>query len=219
MPRAPIVVLVLAALAGSACVPVVTHGPRVAPGLTVGAVGALSTRPVLEREVPTGQGHVTEVLAPLSVFARYGWTPESGGGGIPLSVGVSVPAALQFGLVHPELDVYAQLTPVEQRRVAAGAGALVSPSYVTPYAQAGYGWDDGVSVFTTQSVAFFRGDEEGRRPDAKIWMPSVAVKGFGVHLFAQAGLGRERITATSTRAVRFVMAGVVVEFRDRFGRY
>jgi hypothetical protein len=203
-------VVTAVAFLAAACVPVVTHGPRVADGPSVGIVGALSTHPVLEREVKTGESTVTPVGPPMAVFGRYGWTPEAGAP-LPFSVGVSIPLTLPFVVALPETDLYAQLTPTRFRTVAAGAGELASAVHVAPYAQAGYGWEDGVSVYTTQMVARFRGGD--RAPDATVWMPAVAVKTRGVHLFAQAGLGSERLADGRTRRVRFGMGGVVVELR------
>lgn len=186
-----------------ACVPVATHGPRVEPGAVLGTVVALGTQPTLQAEVKTGQGNVTSVLPPMGVFVRYGFQAP-----IRASAGVLVPLSLPFSLTHPEVDLYAQLTPAEWN-TAAGAGAMVSRSYVTPYVQLGrYGRD--VGVYTTQSVAIFR----GAGPRATVWMPAAAVQVGRFHVFAQGGMGRETLTdergAASTRDVRFLMAGVIV---------
>ena len=200
---------VLAALSVTACVPVVTHGPRVEQGGTAGSVIALGTRPTLEGQIETGQSNVTPVAPPMGVFARYGWTGENSGTPLPVSAGVFIPIALPFSITHPELDVYAQLTPAAMS-TAAGAGVLVSRSYVTPYVQLGGGAGE-TSIYTTQSVAFFAGGG----PRGTVWMPSVAVNAEGVHLFVQGGLGRERLLDErgfpSTRRVSFVMAGMVLE--------
>jgi hypothetical protein len=186
-----------------ACVPVATHGPRVEPGAVLGSVLALGSQPTLQAEVKTGEGGVTPVLPPISVFARYGFEAP-----VRVAAAVSVPAGLPFSLTHPEVDVYAQLTPPEWK-TAASAGTMVSRSYVTPYVQLGrYG--DGVSVYTTQSVALFRGSG----PVARVWMPAAALQMGRVHLFVQGGIGRETLTddagADSTRDVRFLMGGVAV---------
>jgi hypothetical protein len=174
-------------------------------------VVAVSTNPVLEGEVHTGQSTVTPVLAPQAVFARVGWTPETAETPFPVSVGVLVPIALPFAVTHPEIDVYAQLTPADSEPWAAGTGVLLSASYATPYVQAGWMLNESTRVYTTQSFAFFLGGE--RAPDAKVWIPSLALKWSGVHVFAQAGLGRERVSVDSTRSVGFLMAGVVAESR------
>ena len=203
----------LAALAcalSPACVPVVTHSPWVEPGGSVGTVAALSTQPTLVREVTTGQGSVTEVLAPFGVFARYGWTPERGGTPLPVSAAVFVPIALPFSIAHPEADLYAQLTPAGQS-TGAGAGVLVSTTYTTPYLQAGRRFSRRASVYTTQAVALFRGGE--RAPDATVWTPSLVLEAAAFHLFVQPGLGRERLDEGATRPVRFLMAGLVMVTR------
>ncbi|MBB4638857.1 hypothetical protein [Longimicrobium terrae] len=196
-----------------ACIPVVTHAPRVHPGLAVGTVAAIATDPVLTGEVRTGQSTVTPVIAPSSVFARVGWTPDNSGVPLPVSLGVSVPIALPFSVMHPEADAYVQLSPASHPTLAAGAGVLLSRSYTTPYAQIGRDLDDDVSLYTTQSVAFFHGGD--RAPDATLWMPAAALKFSEYSVFVQAGLGRERLGADSTRAVRFLMVGGAVELRDR----
>ncbi|HEX8392064.1 MAG TPA: hypothetical protein VF665_06890 [Longimicrobium sp.] len=195
-----------------ACIPVVTHTPRVDPGLTVGVVAGYATDPVLDGEIHTGQSTVTPVVGPNSVYARLGWTTQNSSAPFPFSLGVSHPITLPFFAFHPEVDAYAQLSPVASRWFAAGAGVLVSPSYTTPYAQFGRDLDEGVSVYTTQSVAFFRGGD--RAPDATIWMPAAAAKFSDYSVFLQAGVGRERLPADSTRAVRFLMVGASVETRN-----
>jgi hypothetical protein len=201
----------LLALTVPACVPVASHGPRVEPGGVAGSIVALATRPTLEGEVKTGQGNVTPVLAPMGFFARYGWTPENANAPLPVAAAVFIPLALPFSITHPELDVYAQLTPAPWP-VAASAGVQGSRSYVSPYVQLGRDVPRG-HVYTTQAVAFFRGSG----PRATVWMPAVAVRLGDVHLFAQGGLGRETLNddgvSESTRSVRFLMGGVATQAR------
>jgi hypothetical protein len=196
-----------------ACVPVATHGPRVEPGGVMGSMIALGTRPTLEGEIETGEGNVTPVLPPMGFFARYGWTPENAGAPVPVAATVFIPLALPFSVTHPELDVYAQLTPAPSP-TSASAGVQLSRSYVSPYVQLGR--DRGeVSFYTTQSLAFFAGSG----PKATVWMPAVALQAEGVHLFVQGGLGRETLRPETgpetTRPVRFLMGGVV--FQAPFG--
>lgn len=198
------VLLLLLVLVVPACVPVATHGPRVEPGGVVGSVIALGTQPTLQAEVETGEGSVTPVLPPMGFFARYGWPGEGAEAPIRVAAGVFVPLALPFSLTHPELDVYAQLTP-QSWSTAASAGAMVSRSYVSPYVQVGRDVA-GQSVYTTQSVAFFR----GAGPRATVWMPAAAVQLGAFHLFVQGGIGRETLADDSTRDVRFLMGGVSV---------
>lgn len=204
----PVAALACAAVL-PACIPVVTHGPRVEDGPVSGVFMGLPSQPVLEGEVRTGQSTVTPVNSVAGVFARVGWTPETSGTPFPLSMGVSLPIALPFSITHPEVDLYAQATSPGQAAFAAGAGFLFSPSYTTPYVQAGLDLEGGASVYTTQSVALFHGGE--RAPAATVWMPAAAVTFSRYHVFLQAGLGRERLGPDSTRAVRFAMLGVVME--------
>jgi hypothetical protein len=204
----PLLVL-LAVLVSPACIPVVTHEPRVSPGTTAGGVISAATHPTLEGEVRTGHSTVTPVVAPLTVFMRRGWMPEDTTLGVPFSAGISFPVVLPFSVTHPELDLYAQLTPVAHPTTAAGAGVLLSRTHAAPYVQAGIETNGGRTLYTTQAVARFHGG--GRAPDATVWMPSVAAKASRFHLFVQAGLGRERLAPDSARAVRFLMGGLVVE--------
>lgn len=192
-----------------ACVPVATHGPRVEPGGAAGSVIALGTRPTLEGEVKTGQSTVTPLIPPMGFFARFGAAPEAAGTPIPISAGVFIPLALPFSVSHPELDVYAQLTPTPWP-AAASAGVLASRSYVNPYVQLGRDMANG-HLYTTQGMAFFGGSG----PRGRVWMPAVAMTWEGIHFFAQAGVGRETLTDDrgfkSTRDVRFLMGGVVLQ--------
>jgi len=203
-----ILLVLLSLLTLPACVPVVTHGPWVAPGKTVGAVVARSTLPVLQREIHTGHSSVTPVYPPFGVFARQGWTPEDHGVRVPVSAGIFLPVALPFSLEHPEGDLFVQLASADDPEAASGVGVLVSPSYAVPYVQAGRPLSRGVRLYTTQSLALFRGGE--RAPEAQIWMPAVTVEIPGVHLFVQGGLGRERLAPDSVRPVRYLMAGLAL---------
>jgi hypothetical protein len=201
------------ALLAAGCVPVVTHAPRVEPGLASGAVYSLATNPTLQGEVRTGRDAVTPMVAPLGIFARHGWT-RAEGAPADFSLGVMVPLALPFSLSHPEVDAYLQLTPSAHPTVAAGSGILLSRSYAAPYAQAGYDFAPEGTVYTTQTVAFV--GPASRAPQAVMWMPSAAVKLSRFHLFAQAGLGRERVAATDVepehvRDVRFLLGGMILE--------
>lgn len=199
-----------------ACIPLVTHAPRVEPRFTVGMTAALATDSALAGSIDLGNGTITPVLPPFIAFARMGWTPETSGVPVPMSLGVSVPIAVPFSIAHPEADAYVQLSPAANRTLAAGAGLLVSRSYTTPYVQFGRDLEDGVILYTTQSVAFFHGGD--RAPDATVWMPAAALKYAEYSVFLQAGVGRERPSAVTTRAVRFAMIGIIVEFKDRRSR-
>jgi hypothetical protein len=89
MKRTDSLVALLAVVVAHACIPVVTHEPRVSPGMTAGGVIGMATHPTLEGEVRTGHSTVTPVLAPLGVFARRGWTSEETALGVPFSAGIS----------------------------------------------------------------------------------------------------------------------------------
>lgn len=204
---APLLLALLAAAGG--CLPVVTHGPRVEPGLEAGLVLGWGWGSGLETPAVPNTGYTFAVGPPWGAYARYGFTPEQFDIARAFHVGAFVP--VMAAVPHTELDLYVEATARGSPH-AAGAGVLASLDHVTPYVQ--YGRDVlGLGVHTTQSVARFVG---GTGPDATIWMPGVAARRGGIQFFVQGGLGRERLvregeTQRTTRAVRFVLVGAAWE--------
>jgi hypothetical protein len=215
----------LAALLGvlGGCMPLVTHGPRVEEGIWTGSTGSFRLGSMLQEEVEV-LGSSYAVRPPNGFFARYGWQREDSGPAAAL-VGVHLPFLIPFSIAHPELDVYAQLTPVDERAYAAGAGVLASPSHLMPYAQAGGTWTEQASWYTTQGLALH--GWTGNGPRAVLWTPALTWRRgkleqsallrrqSATHYFIQGGFGREWIPQEegprSHRRVRFLLLGITTE--------
>ena len=138
---AAIVLLVL-----PACAPMVTHAPRVDPGLTG----------VLTLGVPRDlcDSSCTMDLIPQYGFGmRYGRAPS---GNRP---GYSLGATLSLGLISSEADIYLQ-APLPSERWAAGAGVLAAQTHLMPYVQVGRSRADGSGWYTTQGLAVLHSREE-----------------------------------------------------------
>ncbi len=157
--------LLLLALA-PACAPVLTHGPRVEPGLFAGSALGL----LIGQDTATAPDVITPAWTP---YARYGFTGKPGGvaGSLALSVGNGV-----------EVDAYLQLPA--RREWAYGGGVMTSADYVMPYVQAGQTFGRGYEVYTTQayvrrsdftdsSVGLDGGPSEVR---PRYWAPSLALR-------------------------------------------
>ncbi|CAN5784998.1 hypothetical protein BH23GEM6_BH23GEM6_00780 [soil metagenome] len=206
-----------------ACMPLVTHGPRVEEGIWTGSTGSFRLGSMLEEEVEV-LGSSYAVRPPNGFFARYGWQREDQGPAAVL-VGLHLPFLIPFSIAHPELDVYAQLTPVAERAYAAGAGVLASPSHLMPYAQAGGTWTEQASWYTTQGLALH--GWAGNGPRAVLWTPALTWRRGRLeqsallrrqsasHYFIQGGFGREWIAEEgaprSHRRVRFLLLGITTE--------
>lgn len=222
-PIVPLLLLVVS-LPSAACTPLVSHGPRVQPGLWSGTTGGLGIGPGLEAEVETPLGGYP-VRTSNGWFARYGFTGE----GAPVEgvlIGVHLPWAIPLSIVHPELDVYGQYTH-SSSPVQAGSGLLASPSYLMPYAQLGV--DIGNSeLYTTQGLAIF--GYQGDAPDALLWMPTLTLRRRptpdpeaperprpSTHYFVQFMTGRERGLEDGDRRVRRLILGISREAPGFFG--
>jgi hypothetical protein len=162
--------LVSAALA--ACAPVLTHGPRVEPGLFVGGTAGL----LLTRDTALSP----HVLGPQWVpYARYGLAGKPGGAAGSLAL------ALGSGPESPvEVDAYVQL-PSGGSQWAYGAGVVASPALTMPYAQVGKSLSRAYEVYTTQAFVHRRDFNERQvvllesaptevRP--RYWAPTLAIR-------------------------------------------
>jgi hypothetical protein len=204
------------------CMPLVTHGPRVEQGLWTGSTGSLRLGSMLDGEVDA-LGTSFAVRPPNGFFARYG---SQGGDGMPaMLVGLHLPFMIPLSIVHPELDAYVQLTPSEELRYAAGAGALVSPSHLMPYVQAGSSFSERTSWYTTQGLALH--GYTGGGPRAVLWTPALTWRKSrlaqsalerrksATHYFVQAVVGREWVEEPGmpreVRRVRFLLIGITTE--------
>lgn len=201
-------------LLGPACAPVLSHGPRVEPGLFAGGTAGL---------LPTQDSATApEILTPAwTSYLRYGFTGKTGGaaGSLALSVGNGI-----------EGDVYLQLPP--RGEWAYGAGTMASRGYVMPYVQFGRSFLHGHEVYTTQAYVR-REDFNGRlgldagpsevRP--RYWASSLAIRqrrgalgaslevtgAFGHYDERAIGVGNGPPPAAARRRLRAVTASVTAD--------
>lgn len=167
--------LAAATLLLAACAPVVTHGPRVDPGMQL-TLTAGTVRPLCDSGCTGGQ------LPTMGGGLRYGFTPERPE--LPAFLaGVSVPV---FDVAAPELDLYVQ-GPHRDRSWGYGAGVLSSPRHLMPYVQVGHTPIHGTGWYFTGGYARLNqydswwdagGDEpvrdHHRRP--RYWTPTLALR-------------------------------------------
>lgn len=215
LPPIPVAALALV----SACAPIVTHGPRVDPGLTaVATVG-----------VP---GQLCDSSCALELIPQYGLGLRYGREPLGRSPGYSVAGTLSAALASSELDVYVQ-APLNTERWAAGAGVLAAMTHAMPYVQLGEfrrsGWytTQGLAMLVTrpEDMAFFGGGGEDVRP--VYWAPTLAYRAYNrrgaLHVYVSGAFGRADRLAYDTIAggsrrvgsqpVRVVMFGLTVEER------
>ena len=202
--------------ASVACTPVVTHGPRVEPGVHV--TGTFGVARNLCDSVCALDG-----VPQIGIGARYGRAPEAG------RVGYSVGGTLAFGVVSSEADAYVQLPTAPSW--AAGAGVLLSPSHVMPYVQAGRMREDGSGFYTTQGFALMAprprewNIEEEVEVAPRYWAPTLAYRaphrGAAVHVYLSGALGWMEVDDPGVsgdarrQPVRVLMAGFSFEQRIR----
>ena len=158
----------------AACVPAVTHGPRVQAGFSGGVTASLTGGP----RYPSGDGGPEPFLrGPVGVNAGYGWRSDRGlWPAVRAGVHVPVPFA---GALQP--DLYLQLPS----RLIGGLDAGGGVSWVAgemgrismPYAQLGHIGDDGTGWYTTQG--FYRNVRNVSQPVRPVyrsdaWVPTIA---------------------------------------------
>jgi hypothetical protein len=213
MRSAALVLLTCAA----ACAPVVTHGPRVEPGITFyGTFGG--TRSLCGREACD-----TELVPQHGGGARYGRAATDS------TPGFSVGFTYSTGFVSSEVDLYVQ-APASPLGLDAGAGVLAAGSHVMPYVQLGRMRPDGSGWYTTQGFAFLAErdvgwalDEPVEQVTPRYWAPAVAYRTrgrYGVHVYASGAFGSARVRTyefdapdphTERQPVRAVLMGIVFD--------
>ena len=207
--------LLLGTLTG--CSPVLTHGPRVEPGLFVGATAGL----LLTRDT----ARAPDVLAPQWVpYARYGVGGKAGG--VAGSLGVALGNSPESPV---EADAYLQLpSPVPEW--AYGAGVVGSRALAMPYAQVGKSFGRGYEAYATQ--AFVRRKDFNDRQIVlseftptevrpRYWASTIALRRrdgpVGVSLQVTGAFGRyeERVRdagpGTRTRPLRAVTTSLAAD--------
>ena len=156
----------LAFLALGACMPVVTHGPRVEPGVNIGAT--------LGSFVPLCDTCDTALPMMSGWFVRYGYAPSPKKPAALIGVNVPwVPVEEPF-----EADAYLQ-APVGTADFVYGAGALAGTKHVMPYVQVG-STRNGPGLYTTQGFALHGWRESGWDVAGEVrpryWSPTVAYR-------------------------------------------
>jgi hypothetical protein len=215
-----------ALLAAGACMPLVTHGPRVEPGVrTSSTIGV----PQLLCDTPCDDARM---IPRMGVGVRHGWVPSDPNQPAFLA-GLSFAG---FDLLAPELDLYAQ-GPGRQGAFAYGGGALVSPRHLMPYVQLGADAPNRPAFYVTAGYAwllqrpeyYFEGppDEPGYR-HPRFWAPSAHLKlpfppaEAAVEVYAQGAIGHYHAQVTDVvtgaytsvrRPIRLLSLGVTLHQR------
>lgn len=232
--RLPFVFIVASVASHSACLPVVSHGPAVVPGLgatvtaTAGWGRPLSTEchhgiisepgQQPREEWDCGDGSRLAV-GPLSLSVGHGWAARSSGGWA-YSVALQLPGPV---------DLYAQAPRPESGAWNRGVGVLLSPLQLSPYAQIG---PAAGNWYSTQLISFVNAFELERDyvTPAFWWIPSLtwaptALPGgdagaprFRLHLVGGLGAERQRHRLDRERPLRplwSLAAGVSVDLFRR----
>jgi hypothetical protein len=201
----------------AACAPVVTHGPRVEPGVTLyGTMGG--TRSLCSQETCD-----TDLVPQMGGGARYGRAATDS------TPGFSVGFTYSTGFISSEVDLYVQ-APASRVGLDAGAGVLAAGSHAMPYVQLGRMRPDGSGWYTTQGFAFLAQRQIGWTLDdplvqvtPRYWAPAIAYRmagRYGVHVYASGAFGSARVTTqdpgeadprTERQPVRSVLMGVVFD--------
>lgn len=211
--RSPAIVLLACA---TACAPVVTHSPRVEPGITLyGTMGG--TRSLCSQETCE-----TDLVPQMGGGARYGRAATDS------TPGFSAGFTYSMGFISSEVDLYVQAP--SSLGLDAGAGVLASGSHAMPYVQLGRMQADGSGWYTTQGFAVLAQRQVGWTLDdpllqvtPRYWAPAIAYRTrgrYGVHVYASGAFGSARVTThdpdeagptTERQPVRSVMMGVVFD--------
>ncbi|HEX8317141.1 hypothetical protein [Longimicrobium sp.] len=201
----------------AACAPVVTHSPRVEPGVTLyGTMGG-------SRSLCSQEACDTDLVPQMGGGARYGRVATDS------TPGFSVGFTYSAGFISSEVDLYVQ-APASQLDLDAGAGVLAAGSHVMPYVQLGRMRPDGSGWYTTQGFAWMAERAIGWTLDdplvqvtPRYWAPAIAYRTrgrYGVHVYASGALGSARVTThdpdesaprTERQPVRAVLMGVVFD--------
>lgn len=176
-----------ALLVACGCTPIVTHPPRVEPGLAIGAVAGVNVV-----GLASGAGASSAHLAPVHPYVRYGWRSDPERWGALVEVGLPP--------TGPRADLYAQV-PTGAGAIDAGVGMVAGATETMPYVQWGRTDAQGRGWYLTQGLAFMA--ETGLlspddRPRGILWMPGYtrvrAGRKADVRWNFTAGLGAQETT-------------------------
>ena len=212
-------VAVLLASSAAACVPLVSHGPRVQPGMRYFINTAVTTSHEL-------QGDNGTPLPTIYLGAAHGWARDEEGPALSLGLQLPlllVPAAMENDaltmLSVTYLDVYVQPQRAAWGGLDYGVGALASPDVAMPYFQLGRAGNGG--FYTTQALAF----TFDHLNEATYWIPTFAFHSErpdgsrGVDFYVSGAVGRADRDARGNPPNRptewYLTAGVLLEFARR----
>jgi hypothetical protein len=150
---------VVSALAGQACMPAVTHAPRIEPGLAMGLTASYTAGPEYENG---DDGPSRFAYGPVGVNFGYGWT-SARIEGLGASIGAHVPVPL-IALIQP--DVYVQFPKRALLGLDGGVGltSVRIDRSVTPYAQLGILRSNSTGAYATYGLLRARNDPDRNHP-------------------------------------------------------
>lgn len=186
----------------SACVPIVSHSPRVEPGFSGGLQGGLTgeAEECVTHETRDASGNrrsdrhcarQAEISGYLSL--RRGWARDSLSSGTSLGVNLPMfphPVAIAFA----EADLYHQLRRTHAGSLERGGGVLLSAFHLAPYVQVGRTRADGGGWYTTQLLSLpleLYGGEISGAGELR-WVPSLT---RGIPLRGKAEPGAAQVVA------------------------
>lgn len=172
------------------CMPVLSHGPEVRPGISESlAVGAgagwptTTSRPASEPGEAGWQSNVTFTLEPALRYGSTRRSPRSAAVQAALSVQLPAVPFVETSSVAPAGDLYVQLPDGPRVAPKSGAGFSAAVGHLMPYAMLG-----GDHWYTSQALALMTW------PNARelMWLPGVALveshSGSALHTRVQLGV-------------------------------
>jgi hypothetical protein len=212
--------IVLALLAGQACMPAVMHGPRIDRGLTTGVAASYTAGP---RRTRFDAGGAPYAYGPVGVDVGYGWVSDRTDGlGVRLGLHVPVPAAMA---AQPDLYLQLPRRAVLGLDLGIGVAAIPINESIMPYAQLGVLRASGSGLYATYGRLMgpdpFNVNYSGRGPGADV--PGIAFQNVNgrttTRIFVTAIIAREydRCATSTCRRVDdwSVASGMALQFRHR----
>lgn len=210
----------------AACAPMVTHGPRVQPGVTA-SVTTGGSRALCDTACEL------DLTPQVALGVARGWAATETRPGFSLGANVSV--------ISSDVDAYVQAPTGWTGPLQAGVGGLVGIDHAMPYVQLGRLREDGSGWYTTQGLAWiFRRDARHAMfaavdyPPQRVgpdlvepvyWAPTLAYRGrggTGVTLYVSGAFGTAEawrydeggaLQRAGRESIRSVMVGVMIDRR------
>lgn len=177
-------IVLLVAGSSTACFPAITHGPRIDPGLTLGATVSTTGGPTYT-EGDDGGIHLRQ--GQIGLHAGYGWEPAT-----PSRPGFFAGVAIPVFFPAAQVDLFVQAPPAWSGRFAAGVGVNADAEREDLHVQFGRISDAGNGWFLMQGI-------DRRRPGTFYSTSTVSVTGAALqftsraartYVFAQYATGR-----------------------------